>query len=288
MNDTMTEIPLWTKFINWLLYSHFFIALCAVAMTLQTGYLVPAIDPGPTLLGRVFFSTLTIYALHRLVSARKVGDALSIERFDIIRTYQHHIWGYTVLGIVGTAICFFLLPWRLKGALLLPGVLSLGYVFPFWGKQRLRLRDFHYLKIFLIAGVWAYVTVVLPAIEQGMPWHTILLLATERALFIFMITLPFDLRDAHLDAYHAGKTLPTQMGTTSTLYLATGVYLLWSILVGFLYPTPTSWALWASGGYAWILVCYAPKVKHDYYYTGLIDGTMLVQFGLIALVAAVF
>lgn len=281
MNQIPSQTPLWAKLINWLLYSHVFIALCAVAMTLQTTHLLSATNASPMLLGLVFFSTLAIYALHRLVSARKLGNALVIERFSIIQTYQHHIWGYTVIGVLGAGICFLGLPWRLKGALLMPGLLSLGYVLPFWGKDRLRLRDFHYLKIFLIAGVWAYVTVVLPAIEQGIAWDQVAFRALERALFIFMITLPFDLRDAHLDAYHAVKTLPTQMGTSSTLYLATILWILWSILVGFLYTGPTTWGLWVSGIYAWGLVCYAPKVQHDYYYTGLIDGTMLVQFGLV-------
>lgn len=284
MNKATTPTPLWTKCINWLLYSHVFIAFCAVAMTLQTAYLLPDIQTSPILLGLVFFSTLTTYALHRLVSAHKLGEALSIERFSIIKTYQHHIWGYTIIGAMGAAVCFLCLPWRLKAALLVPGLLSLGYVLPFWGKQRLRLRDVHYLKIFLIAGVWAYVTVVLPAIEQSLAWERILPIALERALFIFMITLPFDLRDVHLDAHHAVKTLPTQMGTPSTLYLATAVGILWIILVGCLYTVPSIGALWASGIYAWGLVCYAPNVNHDYYYTGLIDGTMLVQFGVVALV----
>lgn len=284
MNKTTTPTPLWAKCINWLLYSHTFIALCAVAMTLQTTYLLPKISTSSTLLGLVFFSTLAIYALHRLVSARKLGDALSIERFSIIKTYQHHIWGYTIVGVIGTGVCFLWLPWRLKAALLVPGLLSLGYVLPFFGKQRLRLRDVHYLKIFLIAGVWAYVTVVLPAIEQSLAWERILPIALERALFIFMITLPFDLRDVHLDAHHAVKTLPTRMGTSSTLYLATIIGILWSILIGCLYPAPSTWGLWASGIYAWGLVCYAPNVNHDYYYTGLIDGTMLVQFGMVVLI----
>lgn len=288
MHQQPSQTPLWAKLINWLLYSHVFIALCAVAMTLQTTHLLSATHASPILLGLVFFSTLTIYALHRLVSARKLDGALEIERFSIIQTYQHHIWGYTAIGVLGTLVCFIGLPWRLKGALLLPGLLSLGYVLPFWGKDRLRLRDFHYLKIFLIAGVWAYVTVVLPAIEQGAPWEIVLSWALERALFIFMITLPFDLRDAHLDAYHAVKTLPTQMGTSSTLYLATVLWLLWSVSVGLLYAVPVTWGLWASGAYAWALVCYAPKVQHDYYYTGLIDGTMLVQFWLVLAFAFYF
>lgn len=279
-----------TKAVNWLLYSNVFIALCAWGMTVQTTYLLPrhTITTSPALQGLVFFSTLLVYALHRLVSASKVGDALPIERFDIVRSYQRHIWGYAGLGLMGSLGCFVLLSRPLQIALLLPGLLSLGYVLPFWGKEGRRLRDVHYLKIFLIAGVWAYVTVGLPALEAGIPWPRILAMGVERSLFIFLITLPFDLRDARLDAYHAVKTIPTQVGVRFTRYLAMAIALLWALSVALLYPAPQWGALWASGVLALGLVLYAPKVQHDYYYTGLLDGTMLVQAGLVVLVGWVY
>lgn len=284
MNDAPPSSNLLVRALNWLLYSNVFIALCALGMTVQTTYLLPEKTiASPALMGLVFFSTLAIYALHRLVSARKVGDALPIERFAIIRHYQRHIWGYTGMGVLGAAGCFFILPLRVQSSLLLPAVLSLGYVLPFLKRGR-RLRDLHYLKIFLIAGVWAYVTVGVPGWEAGAACEPLLIMSLERALFIFLITLPFDLRDAPLDAYHAVKTLPTQLGVRRTLYIATGIALAWAILVGYWYTAPVTYALWLSGIYAWILVLYAPKVQHDYYYTGLLDGTMLVQTGLVGLV----
>ena len=284
MNDQAKSPSLLIKVVNWLLYSNAFIALCALGMTLQTTYLLPdtTYRASPALLGLVFFATLAVYALHRLVSARKLGDALPIERFAIVRYYQRHIWGYTAVGILGSAICFLWLPFVLQATLLLPALLSLGYVLPFLGKSRLRLRDLHYLKIFLIAGVWAYVTVGLPAIAAGAAWSTIGWMSLERGLFIFLITLPFDIRDARLDAYHAVKTLPTQLGLSGTLYLATATALCWGSLVAYAYTGLVVWALWASGLWALALVWGAPKVTHDYYYTGLIDGTMLVQLGLVA------
>ncbi len=214
--------PLKTKVIpllNWLLYSNVFIALCALAMTAQTLFLLDK-EPttSPALLGLVFFSTWFIYTLHRLVSWRKLNARLDIPRFQIIGHYQSHLKFYAGFSIIGAMACFFYLKCATQLALLLPALLSLGYVLPFLGQKRLRLRDLHFVKIFLIAGVWSYVTVILPVLEtgghlEGTSFHLIGVFL-ERSLFIFIITLPFDLRDWKLDAHHAVKTIPTVLGSS--------------------------------------------------------------------------
>lgn len=289
--------------INWLLYSNIFIALCAVAMTLQTLFLLQQEwKTSLALLGLVFFSTWFIYALHRLVSWRKLNASLDIPRFQIIGNYQSHIKIYAVLAAILAAICFFYLEQRTQWALLLPALLSLGYVLPFIGKRQLRLRDLPFIKIFLIAGVWSYVTVLLPLLEAGIHLqmngirsitHLILPSFLERALFIFIITLPFDLRDWKLDQHHAVKTVPTALGPKRTIYLGLCLLLCWSLIITALYPWPLLLGGYATALWTGILLWHTLRiekkgeeiqvVEHDYYYTGLIDGTMIVQVVLIML-----
>ncbi|MGH1335414.1 MAG: hypothetical protein ACRBFS_04740 [Aureispira sp.] len=297
---------------NWLLYSNIFIAFCAVAMTAQTLFLLgKELMTSPALLGLVFFSTWFIYALHRLVSWRKLDARLDIQRFQIIGAYQRHIKFYAGFSALLAAFCFFYLERATQLALLLPALLSLGYVLPFIGRQRLRLRDLHFIKIFLIAGVWAYVTVVLPLLETfsygigeyGNPavsntTLSIILLLVERALFIFIITLPFDLRDWKLDAYHSVKTIPTLLGPERTIYLGVFLLLLWGVLIMgvYIWPLPLGYSI--SGLWTGVLLWRTldrdgnenttQVVEHDYYYTGLIDGTMLVQALLIIGMGAYF
>ena len=73
-------------------------------------------------------------------------------------------------------------------AIILPAFFSLGYIFPVFGKQQFRLRDFNGIKIFLVAGVWAYVTVLMPTLEMDIPLTMILwmflLLKTVEALMV--------------------------------------------------------------------------------------------------------
>jgi len=275
------------KFINFLLYSNIYIAFCAVAMTAQTLYVFDInIKTSPALLGLVFFSTLVIYALHRLVSLSKVDKSLEVERFKVIGTYKRHIQIYAGLGILGGGICFFALSRPTQYALVLPALLSLGYVIPFMGNKKLRLRDVHFVKIFLIAIVWSYVTVFLPFLEFkiaiGIRELGILL---ERVLFIFVITLPFDLRDWEIDKKNQVRTIPATIGVKNTLRLALFILIIWGLFFFKMYPLPIALALLISGISTGILVYYSPRQKHDYYFTALMDGTMILQYVLVFLSA---
>lgn len=252
-------------------------------MTAQTLYVLDInIKTSTALVGLVFFSTLVIYALHRLVSLSKVDQQLNVERFKVIGQYKQHIQRYALLAILGGGICFFYLNWATQVALVLPALLSLGYVIPFLGRQKLRLRDIHFVKIFLIAIVWAYVTVLLPVLEYqiALDW-TIGGLFLERCFFIFAITLPFDLRDWEIDKHNGVWTIPAKLGVSKTLYLAMLVLVCWWFLVSQLYPAHLLTALTLSAVSTAIFIYYAPQQKHDYYFTALMDGTMLLQYFLI-------
>lgn len=278
------------KFINFLLYSNIYIAFCAVAMTAQTLYVFDIdIKTSSALLGLVFFSTLVIYALHRLVSLSKVDKSLDVERFKVIGAYKEHIQIYAGLGILGGGVCFFCLNRPTQYALILPALLSLGYVIPFMGNKKLRLRDVHFIKIFLIAIVWSYVTVLLPFLEFkiaiGVRELGILL---ERILFIFVITLPFDLRDWEIDKKNQVRTIPATIGVKNTLRLALFILLLWALLFSAIYPLSIILALLISGLSTGILVYYSPKQQHDYYFTALMDGTMLLQYILVLVFTGLF
>jgi 4-hydroxybenzoate polyprenyltransferase len=278
------------KFINFLLYSNIYIALCAVAMTAQTLYVFDInTKTSPALLGLVFFSTLVIYALHRLVSLSKVDKSLSVERFNVIGVYKKHIQTYTGLGIVGGGVCFFFLNRPTQYALVLPALLSLGYVIPFLGNKKLRLRDVHFLKIFLIAIVWSYVTVLLPLLAYNLTIGSrevgVLL---ERVLFIFVITLPFDLRDWEIDKKNQVRTVPATIGVKNTLRLAILILIIWCLLVFQIYSLSIAFALLISGISTGIFVYHSPQQKHDYYFTALMDGTMILQYVLVVLCGNLF
>lgn len=271
------------KLIDLILYSNVYIGLCAVAMTWQTYALLgESINFQPIII-LVFCCTLVIYALHRLVGLSKVHDFLEEERYKVISSYKSHIWIYAIIGIVGAGISFFMVSKAVQLALVIPGIISLSYVLPvLGGKKNRRLRDVNFIKIFLVAIVWGFVTVMLPALELGVMQNTTTqLMLLERMIFIFAITLPFDLRDLVVDKHNKVDTLPAKLGIQNTILLALGLMLLFCFICYLNYGTPVLWGLLLSAGLTSGLIYLSKDQKHDYFFTGVIDGTMIVQFLLV-------
>ncbi len=279
------------KFIDLILYSNAYIAAAAVALTWQTQLILFGHFKIDSLSVLVFFATMMIYALHRLVGLFSVKEFLEEGRFYIINSYKSHIWVYTMIAFLGLIYAFFQVSFRLKMALVVPGLISLGYVLPFLGigkRQKLRLRDLNWIKIFLIAIVWGYVTVILPILEvRSILWSDFLILL-ERMIFIFMITLPFDIRDSRVDAYNHVKTIPVVYGVPKTMKIVQMTFFFLMFLTAFNYliiTTPTAYfaflGLWLSLISTYIFIKIAIKKTDDYYFSGLLDGTMWLQFAFV-------
>ena len=158
----------------------------------------------------------------------------------------------------------------------------MGYVLPV--SKGLRLRDLHYIKIFLIALVFSLVTVFLPVLEQqqtlsGIHWIILL----ERCLFLLAITLPFDIRDLQVDRHHSVKTIPQVLGTQATMRLALLLLGMEMLLLLYLQQSGVyseKGSLFSLGALALtaFFIYLSPRQQHDYYFSGLLDGTMLLLF----------
>ncbi len=263
------------SFFKFLLYSNLFIAACAIALCLQTF----AIQEGAVswwLIAEIFFATQCIYALHRLVSLKRLEPALLNERFRNIKALRGLIATLFILSVVLGGVAFWFLQRSTQWALVLPAILSLGYVLPFWKNKR--LRDFHFIKIFLVAGVWAYVSVFLPAMELGLDldW-SLYLIFSERAFFVFAITLPFDIRDMEIEKANGVKTIPALIGAKNSIYLGLLLLLIWGLGNYYLYPMYTASLMLGLGLITGMVIAFSYPRKADWYYTGLLDGMMLLQ-----------
>ncbi len=275
-------------FINLVFYGNFWIAACALAMGLQSQYLFQHNIEATPLMGLLFCATLLVYALHRIVGISRLKDFLEEERYAVIYRFRKHIRIYAILGGLGAAFFFLQLPRQIQLELMLPGIISLAYVWPVLTGQR-RLRDINHIKIFLIAIVFAWVTVRLPAIEAGYTAFnfSMILLILERSLFIFAITLPFDIRDLVVDQHSKVKTIPSIIGIQNSQILAYCSLLIAFGLIAFNSDFYTLWQSMALGisylSTAFFIRLSSTK-KHDYFYTGLMDGTMIIQFLLVLIV----
>lgn len=283
---------LFRKFINLLLYGNFWIALGALSLLIQTIIIYQGqFVPNP-LAGFVFFGTLCLYALHRIVGISKAHEYYQLHRYAVITRYKSHIQVYAVIGGIGAGICFFLLKRPVQVAVILPTLLSLGYVLPVLGNKK-RLRDLNDIKIFMVAGVWAWITVVLPATAYSISHsYGIVLTFIERFLFVFAITIPFDIRDLAVDGQGQVRTIPARLGIKKSKILS-GICLLtaagcavlcWQL---FYYSIPILIASLITYLISFGLIHATEPNRDDYFFTGWLDGTMILS-GLSVFIANLF
>ncbi|MEM9918252.1 MAG: hypothetical protein AAF990_09170 [Bacteroidota bacterium] len=276
--------------VDLILYGNFWIALCATALCLQIQLVLGRPFQWDAVVGFSTFGTLFLYAVHRIVGINNLKNFFEVDRYHVIAHFKHHIRVYACIGLIGSGYYFFQLQRATQLVLVLPGLLSLGYVVPFLGQKRKRLRDLDFVKIYLVAIVWAWITVVLPLMEyqQAFGFASILMIL-ERALFIFAITLPFDIRDLKVDQFGQVKTIPAIIGEKRTRQLAIAC-LFAAALIAFVlfgkgsYSSTVLLALLISYFISILLVQKSNVQQHDYFYSGLMDGTMIFQFLIVYII----
>jgi len=244
--------------------------------------------------GFVGASTLLLYSLHRIVGIKKSSNYAHQGRFAIIVKYKSHLIFYSIVSSFYCIYAYLNFDWNLKIILIIPAALSLGYSLPiFWGGKR--LRDFHWIKIFLIAICWSVITCTIPyylSIDSlcDSPQDILLisLMTLERAIFIFAITIPFDIRDRVVDKSTDVLTLATKYSNTALIKISRIALLLTIIIAVVMYQQdvynsttlPTLILTYLITSY---LIGYSNESRSDYFFTGIMDGTMLLPLAIFLL-----
>ncbi|MCY1513958.1 hypothetical protein D9M68_484830 [compost metagenome] len=279
--------------VDFLLFSNLFIAFCAVAQGLVTYYLLK-VPPDKYVLAFLFFSTLIIYNLSMLLS-RPAEPQLSLYR-RVRWIFSHHRLMISttliaVLCIIPTALLY--LSFQAKMLMGFVGLISLAYNFPFlsFNQRKIGLRNLPGIKLFLIAFVWAVSCVLLPIVELennygiSIPLSETLLLVAKRFLFVCAITIPFDIRDLFQDKLYELKTIPVVFGEKKAWMLCLLMLLAYLILL-ILFTRTLS--LDAAGIALTILLTgwliFKSNIrKNEYFYFLFLDGTMILQWLILAL-----
>ena len=272
--------------LDFIIYSSFLISAGAAVLTLEI-YYTSGIDIYWPYIAFVFFSTFLIYSLHRVIGIKRIDPENISGRFEIILKYRHHLKIYAFISSVACFFIFFKYFDLSSWIYFLPAsLIAVPYVLPLAGQMR--LRDVNFIKIFLIAFTWAYVCVALPLFIHDastliIDWNAFL----EKACFIFAITLPFDIRDAKIDRIENVKTLARSLGVNKAYILS---YVLCAASIIFLGNTMFNFSCFADWNLMVAILTYLPVLiligisknkTSDYYYSGLLDGSILIRAGIL-------
>ena len=223
----------------------------------------------------VFSSTLFTYNFQRLIKFySKTIAPISGPRAEWVKRYRFIV--YLTTGAGALAALYFGWAFLLEAywLLIIAGFFSLFYVLrlPFIG---LNIRSLPHIKIYVLGLTWVLVTHVLPyTLFSNSPINIqTCLFFLGSFLFVFSISIPFDIRDLQLDN-HQMKTIPQVFGVISAKRLAIGsvmvsTTLFYIVVENFhlgilLNMILTIIGIYNSGNY-----------KYELTYSGLIDGLFI-------------
>lgn len=279
------------KSLDFLIFSNIFIAICAVAQALVTYHLL-GIQPNIIVLSFLFFSTLCIYNFSILIQKPAIHKRSPFRRIRWVYWHYRFCVSATIVSAISLIPIFFLLSLSTKLLLVFLGLVSIGYSLPLFSvnDKKFGLRNIPGLKLFLIALVWAVSCVTFPILEINeehlyhINFQDVFILTAKRFLFIAAITVPFDIRDLFQDKINELKTIPTVLGEKGAYIFCQILLLLYLVLlfvfnkgidINFIALTITivlaGWLIFKSN---W--------KKNEYYYFFYLDGTMALQYVLLA------
>ena len=164
----------------------------------------------------IFFGTITGYNFVKYAGVAKLHHKSLTEDLKVIQVFSFACF---------LAMCYFGYQIPLRTLLFaVPFVLlTFLYAVPFLSGFHKNLREVSYLKIIVVAAVWAGFTVLIPAIDAGKEFSLeLVLMLVQRFLIVVVLILPFDIRDVQYDAISL-QTIPKKIGIQRTKRLGLGL-----------------------------------------------------------------
>ena len=172
----------------------FFAACCASAMVVQSFFFLQ-LPVNIFVVGFVFFATICSYNFHFLVAKyTQLHLRISFATLGL----NAHVY-CMLMAVIGMCIIFpySKLPfYTILFSLVCTGLYSLPLL-PF--NAIALLKKFGYVKTFLLAFTWAYVTVYLPAASSNISISEIAYWMVHRFVFMLILCIIFDTRDIETD-----------------------------------------------------------------------------------------
>lgn len=156
----------------------------------------------------VFFASITGYNFVKYAGVVKLYHLSQVKNLRHIQTFSFMAFA----GLVYLAFYQSVLVLVFSGIM---GVFTLLYALPLFEGNK-NLRSLRGIKIYVIAFVWAGVTVLLPLIDYVNLWKwDVFLVFMQRFFLVLALTLPFEIRDLQFDKVQLG-TIPQKFGVRGT------------------------------------------------------------------------
>lgn len=294
-----TTRPIVQRIFDYIVFGNWLVGLVAAGFLCISDLLLGNVIP-VAYYALVFFASIFLYSLQRVVIffRKENWESTTVRHAWLLRNKKLLLVQTALTGLATAIISLSFFKFTQLLLLVLPALaVSLAYampLFPVKGRW-IRLRDFAFLKIFLIAAVWVYLSVFIPLLFSGIPDVAMLEVMPfdmlcwgfELFLLILALTIPFDIRDL---PYEEGKvkTIPGVMGWRNArllamvlLFAALGLRVLGNATEShFLNPGFFAALLWY--GCAATMLLKTNPSRGEYFYSFGMDG-LFVLYALLLL-----
>jgi uncharacterized membrane protein len=152
-------------------------------------------------------------------------------------------------------------------------VISILYVYKIKSKS---LRDTPYLKIHLIAIIWVIALGIFELVNEQIfefeKWIFVLI----HYFYVIAVTIPFDIRDLKYDDPKK-RTIPQVIGVLFSKMLSFGLMVLYFILAIYFKPDLLlNFYFHFSILISLLLILGIKNTRNEFYYSGLMEGSILI------------
>lgn len=273
---------------HFILSHSIFIAFCAAALSLQTLQLL-SLPTNGYLLALIFFSALGGYNAYWILSSYSFNRPIAFLAFLRKRASSFLVLFAALTGMIFCLTHLHLFMYNMMIASLLLAIYSLP-VAPF--KRLHFMLKTGVLKTIILALAWTIITTMVPLqisiLSMG---HTALLIFISRFLFMLMLCIIFDKRDAAVDKLRGLQSLATAIKPLVLHYLIGIIFIAYIFMCYFMLAHQVSLArviaLIITGLITiWVYLSSFKKRGYFFYYF-LVDGLMFLSALLTGLAGVV-
>lgn len=205
------------KLCEFYVYGNIHVAIAVWSLTMVTGFFYRINTANSAL-----FIGLSTFVAYNWIRYLKYRNASLQE--TILIWFNKHKKFLVVLNSIAS-IYLFLLLFKIKMNslwVLMPfALMTLFYITPIQltKNKKIALRKIPIFKIFCISLSWSGLVVLFPLTQEAVPIDkSVLLFFVQQFIFVFVLTLPFDIRDVKFDEKTL-KTIPQLLGINKTRVL---------------------------------------------------------------------
>lgn len=274
-----------------LAHSNGYVALPILAITISTYMTIGSYQFYGNYIAFIFFSTLFLYPLHRLIGLRLTIPVAYSQAQKSVSKKPNIARASVIIGFLGTLFYAFHLSVEVISFLMPLSLVAITYSLPLIPTPNgwKRLRDIPGLKIYAISIVVTLTTSSIPLLIHKFDPRDILLLGIQRFLFILAITIPFDVRDVRIDQKWALRTIPIILGSKKALLLSKILLIITPAITFYQFFTTdvlhlgVCFAIVLSHIWAIYIIEKFEKYNAPLFNAYLLEGIMVFQFAVITI-----